>query len=245
MKPTIGRIVIYHTCAMDQRMINEHPLNTPQEQSPAIVVFVGEDDTVNLKVFLDGHGDFYKKNIKRGDQPGEWNWPVIESKGISEFRLNEIYTPAQEILNFGQQQGESGILTANVEHPVSESLAKKLDQFSENKTADLPETINNTPNPNPRISEFLSNTIFDISAKIEARKSDNKGLPGITGPKGVEGPAGMPQIEIMGSDGPTILEGNPNVQITVADDIDQQHEVVNVPVFDANKEEVPTKTKKK
>lgn len=80
MKPTIGRIVVYSTTSLDQRMINEHPHNTPREQTPAIIVFVNDDNSVNLKLFIDGCGELYKKDVVQGNEIGQWAWPVIENQ---------------------------------------------------------------------------------------------------------------------------------------------------------------------
>jgi len=79
MKPTIGRTVIYNTTVLEQHMINEHPHNTPQEQSPAIIVGI-KSDSVSLKVFIDGHGELYVNSAKEGNEQGEWSWPVIETE---------------------------------------------------------------------------------------------------------------------------------------------------------------------
>lgn len=139
MNPTIGRVVIYNTTALDQRMINEHPHNTPQEKSPAIIVAVAKE-TVNLKVFIDGHGDFYKNDVKQGDQPGEWDWPVIDHSNT--ILVADESLLKEEIVSALQQQGQTVLVTDNISLPVSDSLAKKLELFSENPPVQPTETDN-------------------------------------------------------------------------------------------------------
>ncbi len=79
-KPTIGRIVIYNA------------LNG--SKYPAIIIRTGmheaagddDKDACNLKVFTDEQSeyktkkdpdDFIVRSCPRGDDPGQWNWPVI------------------------------------------------------------------------------------------------------------------------------------------------------------------------
>lgn len=76
-RPTIGRIVHYHTDESDKR----HMVGRANVVNllPALIVAVHTDDCVNLKVFLDGSGDIWTTQVMRGDDPGEWNWPVIDN----------------------------------------------------------------------------------------------------------------------------------------------------------------------
>lgn len=68
MKPSIGRIVIYnHPGSADGTY-------APQK-SPAIVRNVNEDGTIRAWVFGEW-GIHLHPNIKQGDGPCEWNWPV-------------------------------------------------------------------------------------------------------------------------------------------------------------------------
>ncbi len=69
MKPSIGRIVIYH-----------HPGSAdgthPARQSPAVIQQVNADGTVDLWVF--GPHGFHKNNgTVQGTGPCQWDWPRI------------------------------------------------------------------------------------------------------------------------------------------------------------------------
>ena len=79
MKPTIGRVVIYNTTEEDKASAGKNFDNVVQ-QLPAIIVNVWSDTCINVRVFSDGGGMLWKTSINQGDQPGQWNWPVIESK---------------------------------------------------------------------------------------------------------------------------------------------------------------------
>lgn len=96
MKPTIGRVVIYHTTEQE-RNFNKLSGNL-QYELPAIIVAVHSDTCVNLKVFPDGVGDMWKTSIelaregaKVGDTDerlgapspeGCWSWPVINKPSV-------------------------------------------------------------------------------------------------------------------------------------------------------------------
>lgn len=120
MEPTIGRIVVYTTTDQDQRMINEHPHNTPREQSPAIIVAVLDEETVNLKVLIDGCGELYRKEVVQGNEPGQWNWPVVQNMTSStenvnldiqedpETVLTEGFSKLETILDADQSMGNLG-----------------------------------------------------------------------------------------------------------------------------------------
>ena len=130
MKPTIGRIVTYATTATEQKQINEHPRNTPQEKSPAMIVAVNEDDSVNLKVFIDGWGEIYSKNVKEGDQAGQYTWPAIPKKPQAEPAIAE--DPQAEPAIAEDPQAEPAIAEAPqaepeiVEAPQAEPEKKKI-----------------------------------------------------------------------------------------------------------------------
>lgn len=80
MKPTIGRMVVYTATEDDKQQMRDMENCNVQDQLPAVVVAVWGDDEnalVNLKVLLDGEGDVWRTSIPRGDEPFNWNWPVI------------------------------------------------------------------------------------------------------------------------------------------------------------------------
>lgn len=60
MKPSIGRIVHYHSS-----------LGT----TAALVIYVNEDETVSLQVFLPDGRVIPTHNIPQGDDLGQWSWP--------------------------------------------------------------------------------------------------------------------------------------------------------------------------
>lgn len=80
MKPTIGKIVIFH---FDESEINE---NNQQLEAPAIVTTVWDDDCVNLKVLNDGPENTWKTSVVQGTEANQWSWPelVTEDSDISE-----------------------------------------------------------------------------------------------------------------------------------------------------------------
>ena len=77
MKPTIGRVVIYHTTKDQRTDMENKPYCNEQVYLPAIIVAVWSDTCVNLKVFLDGMEDLWVNSSMQGDEEMEWNWPVI------------------------------------------------------------------------------------------------------------------------------------------------------------------------
>jgi hypothetical protein len=72
MKPTIGRIVIYH---LDEEQAEK--INNYQSQAPAIITSV-HGELVNLKVLLDGENNLWATSRQEGTEEGKWSWPVIE-----------------------------------------------------------------------------------------------------------------------------------------------------------------------
>ena len=85
MEPTIGRIVIYNTTKSQQRAIEAANrfnglLNcNVQKQLPAMIVAVWGPECVNLKVTNDGNvADLWVTSATCGNQPGQWEWPVIK-----------------------------------------------------------------------------------------------------------------------------------------------------------------------
>jgi hypothetical protein len=71
MKPTIGRVVIYHFHSQE---LTE---NNNSIEAPAIIVRVWSDDMVNLKVLNDGANNSWKTSVHIGTEQGQWSWPVI------------------------------------------------------------------------------------------------------------------------------------------------------------------------
>jgi hypothetical protein len=85
MKTTIGRIVIYTPTDEQKEKMESSFSNTGkscnvQSKLPAVIVAAWNDTCVNLKVLLDGDpSDLWITSAHQGDEPGQWNWPVIES----------------------------------------------------------------------------------------------------------------------------------------------------------------------
>ena len=80
-KPTIGRIVHYNpsltdVAKMDAASVLNGGCNRPNKLA-AIVTAVWSDSCVNLRVVCDGNLDLWITSANIGDQPGQWNWPVI------------------------------------------------------------------------------------------------------------------------------------------------------------------------
>ena len=73
MKPTIGRIVIYHVPVSE--ITSE--INFAKDL-PAVIVRVWSDELVNLKVITDGPEDLWKTSVPIGEKGGSWSWPVKE-----------------------------------------------------------------------------------------------------------------------------------------------------------------------
>ena len=78
MKPTLGRIVIYHTTKQDREEMRLHPECNIQEHLPAIIVAVWSDTCVNLKVIYDGNINVWKTSVTLGDGEYNWSWPEIK-----------------------------------------------------------------------------------------------------------------------------------------------------------------------
>lgn len=81
-KPTIGRIVKYKTTLIEREQLKMNYVTgeygNGSEELPAIIVAVWSDTTVNVQVFSDNKlGTFWKTSIQKGDQEGQWNFPVI------------------------------------------------------------------------------------------------------------------------------------------------------------------------
>lgn len=78
MKPTIGRIVIYHTTEQERQEMRGPTCNS-QQHLPALVVAVWPT-TISIRVFSDGRPttDLWKTSINEGTEEGQWSWPVIQ-----------------------------------------------------------------------------------------------------------------------------------------------------------------------
>ena len=72
MKPTIGRIVIFHLADYQKASVNGNKSDT----LPAVVVKVWSPLMVNLKVMTDGQNDLWVTSVSQGDLANQWNWPV-------------------------------------------------------------------------------------------------------------------------------------------------------------------------
>ena len=72
MKPSIGRIVIFH-CDEQQR----EKMNNYQPDAPAVITAVWGDEYVNLKVLLDGENTLWMTSATLGTGERQWSWPVI------------------------------------------------------------------------------------------------------------------------------------------------------------------------
>lgn len=72
MKPSIGRIVIFHCDEQQREEMNNH-----QPDAPAVITAVWNDECVNLKVLLDGENTLWITSAALGTGEREWSWPVI------------------------------------------------------------------------------------------------------------------------------------------------------------------------
>ncbi len=71
MKPTIGRVVIFHF-PDSEKHINNQGLD-----APAIITRVWSETCVNLKVLNDGIENTWKTSVPQGDGAYQWSWPTI------------------------------------------------------------------------------------------------------------------------------------------------------------------------
>ena len=69
LKPTIGRIVIFHFTDSEKNLNNQDTL------APAVITHVWSETCVNLKVFNDGEATLWKTSVSLGEQPHQWSWP--------------------------------------------------------------------------------------------------------------------------------------------------------------------------
>jgi len=83
-RASIGRIVIYHTTETERAIMSTSPECNKQEHLPAVVVANWssegvENQTINVKVLLDGKGELWKTSIQMGEGEGQWSWPEINN----------------------------------------------------------------------------------------------------------------------------------------------------------------------
>lgn len=93
-KPTIGCIVVYNTSETD-KLIMRSTGDKVRDQLAAIIVGVDEE-TVNLKVLQDGTGILYLEQISQGNQPEQWDWPVIIKPSIGTVGEESLQNTANE-----------------------------------------------------------------------------------------------------------------------------------------------------
>jgi hypothetical protein len=72
MKPSIGRIVIFHFPEALRSYCNNN-----SEYAPAIITAVWSDVCVNLKVISDGPNNYWFTSCSLGSNSREWSWPEI------------------------------------------------------------------------------------------------------------------------------------------------------------------------
>lgn len=144
----IGMICTYITTAQDQKVMGEHPGNTPQAELSAIVVAVDhEAETVNLQVFLDGFGMLYIKGVKEGKEEGQFSFPEIEWEEDTSFTMDDFDVRITEkIKELLKSEQANLVLTKEGQLlPMSEA---RLD-FEEFRSGDIiPFPRNETPADN-------------------------------------------------------------------------------------------------
>ena len=73
MKPSIGRIVIYHPLPNNEDFCSPNAVD-----QPAVIVAVWSDTCVNLKVLTDGPHDVWVTSVVEGKEARHWSWPEIQ-----------------------------------------------------------------------------------------------------------------------------------------------------------------------
>lgn len=74
MKPTIGRIVIFHCDENQKKSLNNH-----QNDAPAVITAVWGESCVNLKVIADGEANIWITSVTEGTGERQWSWPDLSS----------------------------------------------------------------------------------------------------------------------------------------------------------------------
>jgi hypothetical protein len=69
MKPSLGRIVIYH-------FGSDQAVNNGEADAPAVIVRVYSDTCVNLRILCDGNAILWKGSVQQGHSMDQWSWPV-------------------------------------------------------------------------------------------------------------------------------------------------------------------------
>lgn len=72
--PTIGRTVLYRPTENEREQMD----GNKQEILPAVIVSVSGPETVNLKVITDAKNDLWVTSRLKGQESGQWDWPVIQ-----------------------------------------------------------------------------------------------------------------------------------------------------------------------
>ncbi len=77
MKAAIGRIVHYKV-AEDDVDLQSNGVRAG-DLLPAMIVRVSAHaELLNLQIFIDGAlGRIWRTSISRGDEPGQWSWPLV------------------------------------------------------------------------------------------------------------------------------------------------------------------------
>jgi hypothetical protein len=77
MKPTVGQTVTYNTTEADRVKMVESGWNS-QEKLTATIIYVWRSGRVDLSITCGGDIIKWETSCLMGDNPGNWNWPVIE-----------------------------------------------------------------------------------------------------------------------------------------------------------------------
>jgi len=126
MKLKIGMIVSYKPTAYEMGFMKERQsVCNIKETLPAIIVAIDQFDdedndeapVVNLKVLLDGQGDIWAKDVKQGDEVGQWKLFEFEEDEENAF-LNEI---TALIVKLAQQNNELVELLDSVHEDIESS----------------------------------------------------------------------------------------------------------------------------
>jgi len=88
MKLKVGTIVGYKPTATEMGLMRERrSVCNIQEDLPAVIVAIDpENETVNLKVLLDGQGDIWATGVKQGEEVGQFDfYPTEEDDLIRDY----------------------------------------------------------------------------------------------------------------------------------------------------------------
>ena len=90
MEFKIGMIVSYKPTATEMGLMRERrSVCNIREDLPAVIVAVNEEnETFNLKVLLDGQGDIWAKDVKQGEEVGQFDfYPTEEDDLIRDYAI--------------------------------------------------------------------------------------------------------------------------------------------------------------